>query len=183
MICEECKTRPATLHFTKIVNGEKTETHICEQCAQEQGHSAMFFSSGNNFSFHNLLSGLLHADHSQFIEKKANQPAAEYTMQCPHCHMTYQRFSKLGRFGCARCYETFQSQLNPILKRLHSGNTVHHGKIPKRMGGNLHLRKELDELKQQLLQYIQQEEFEKAAEARDTIRQIEKQLSDHRKED
>ena len=25
MICQECNQRPATLHFTKIINGEKTE--------------------------------------------------------------------------------------------------------------------------------------------------------------
>ena len=28
MLCQECDKRPATLHFTKIVNGEKTEFHI-----------------------------------------------------------------------------------------------------------------------------------------------------------
>lgn len=33
MNCEECGKRQATLHLTKIVNGEKTEYHICEQCA------------------------------------------------------------------------------------------------------------------------------------------------------
>jgi protein arginine kinase activator len=51
------------------------------------------------------------------------------------------------------------------------------------MGGNLHLRKELDELKVKLQQYIHQEEFENAATVRDKIRNIEKQLSEHRRED
>lgn len=37
MLCQECNKRPATLHFTKIVNGEKTEFHICESCAREKG--------------------------------------------------------------------------------------------------------------------------------------------------
>lgn len=37
MVCQECGNRPATLHFTKIVNGEKTEFHICEHCAREKG--------------------------------------------------------------------------------------------------------------------------------------------------
>lgn len=37
MLCQECNKRPATLHFTKIVNGEKTEFHICETCAKEKG--------------------------------------------------------------------------------------------------------------------------------------------------
>ena len=33
MVCQECNQRPATLHFTKIVNGEKEEFHLCEKCA------------------------------------------------------------------------------------------------------------------------------------------------------
>lgn len=31
MMCQECGQRPATLHFTKIVNGDKTEFHLCER--------------------------------------------------------------------------------------------------------------------------------------------------------
>ena len=41
MICQECNQRPATLHFTKIINGEKTEVHLCEKCAQEKGEMFM----------------------------------------------------------------------------------------------------------------------------------------------
>ena len=37
MICQECNKRPATLHFTKIINGEKEQFQLCEQCAQEKG--------------------------------------------------------------------------------------------------------------------------------------------------
>lgn len=62
MNCEECGKRQATLHLTKIVNGEKTEYHICEQCAQEKGD---VFPGFHNFSIHNLLSGLLHFDPAQ----------------------------------------------------------------------------------------------------------------------
>ena len=42
MICQQCETRPATLHFTKIINGEKTEMHVCEQCASENGDTFSF---------------------------------------------------------------------------------------------------------------------------------------------
>ena len=46
--------------------------------------------------------------------------------------------------------------LNPLLKRLHGGHTEHCGKIPERMEGNIHLKKELDELKLILKQYVQE---------------------------
>ena len=48
MICEECHEREASLHFTKIINGEKTEFHICEHCAKEKGE----FLPGSNSFFH-----------------------------------------------------------------------------------------------------------------------------------
>ena len=57
MFCQECGKKPATLHFTKIVNGEKTEFHICESCAREKGE--FIPGTPNSFSIHHLLSGLL----------------------------------------------------------------------------------------------------------------------------
>lgn len=170
------------MHFTKIINGEKTEGHLCEQCSQENGYSSFFSSSNANFSFHNLLSGLLNIK-QPISGGKPTTSSRNEDIQCPKCHMTYQQFAKIGKFGCASCYSTFQDYLNPILRRLHSGNVTHHGKIPKRIGGNIHLRKELEELKHRLQHHIQQEEFEEAAQMRDRIRTIEKQLSAHRKEE
>lgn len=35
MLCQECRKRPATLHYTKIINGQKTELHLCQECAEE----------------------------------------------------------------------------------------------------------------------------------------------------
>lgn len=97
-------------------------------------------------------------------------------MRCDECSMTYEQFVKIGRFGCANCYETFKGQLNPIIRRLHSGNWAHNGKIPRRIGGSLHVRKNIENLKQTIQELISREEFEKAAEIRDQIRSLEKQL-------
>ncbi|MBE4906638.1 UvrB/UvrC motif-containing protein [Bacillus luteolus] len=175
MICQECNKRPATLHFTKIVNGEKTEVHICEHCAQEK--SEMFMFSGNGFSINNLLAGLLNIEPS--ISETKPFINNEIT-QCPRCNMTFQQFAKVGRFGCSECYKAFNKHLTPILKRLHSGNTAHIGKIPKRAGGKIHIRKEIEELKQSLQEQIVNEEFEQAALLRDQIRALEKKVSEHR---
>lgn len=37
MICEVCHQREATVQYTRIVNGRKTVTHLCNECAREQG--------------------------------------------------------------------------------------------------------------------------------------------------
>jgi protein arginine kinase activator len=171
--------RTATLHYTKVINEKKAEVHLCEQCAEQSGYTSFFQSPQSNFSFHDLLAGLLHGEPAMFEE---GQDAFLNTsiLRCPNCKMTYEQFTKVGRFGCASCYDTFKEHLKPLLKRLHGGHTDHCGKIPERIEGNIHLKKELDELKLNLKQYVQKEEFEKAAKARDKIRALENLRSEHR---
>ncbi|WP_409252505.1 UvrB/UvrC motif-containing protein [Bacillus sp. SCS-153A] len=173
MICQECNERPATLHFTKIVNGEKTEVHLCEKCAKEKGDMFMFEGSPA-FSVNSLLSGLLNL--SPAMKQQEAQIHKKEVLQCDKCKMTFQQFINVGRFGCSNCYETFKDELTPILRRVHSGNVEHHGKIPSRMGGTIHLKKKLTSLRAQLQQLIQDEEFEQAAGVRDEIRSLEKEI-------
>ncbi|WP_257351142.1 UvrB/UvrC motif-containing protein [Pseudalkalibacillus decolorationis] len=171
MYCQECQQRPATLHFTKIINGEKNEVHLCEQCAKEKGD---FIPGSNSFSIHNLLSGLL--DFEQSLGGSSTQTREKHPGKCPKCGLTYHQFTKVGRFGCAQCYETFESKLSPIFKRIHGGNTSHSGKVPKRIGSDLLERKKIEQLKHHLKKLIDQEEFEEAAKVRDEIRAYEKRL-------
>ncbi|EWH23344.1 UvrB/UvrC motif-containing protein [Bacillus haynesii] len=183
MICQECKERPATFHFTKVINGEKKEMHICEQCAKENSESYSMNESGG-FSIHNLLSGLLNFDSSFTNSSEAQlfqQP--DQVLRCKKCNMTFPEFRKTGRFGCSECYKTFHSYITPVLRKVHSGNTVHAGKIPKRIGGNLHVRRQVEALKKELKELIQQEEFEKAANIRDQIRSLEQNLNANKEEE
>lgn len=176
MICQECNQRPATLHFTKIMNGEKTEFHLCDKCAQEKGE--MFMMKGTSgFPIHNLLAGLLNVDQA-FPQPKQDAFHQEEILQCSHCNMTFPQFVKVGRFGCSHCYQAFKSQLKPILRRLHSGNWNHTGKIPEKVGGNIRLKKELEDKKNKLKELITKEEFESAAIIRDEIRSLERLLND-----
>ncbi|TLS35548.1 UvrB/UvrC motif-containing protein [Pseudalkalibacillus caeni] len=169
MECQECHQRPATLHFTKIINGEKNEIHICEVCAKDKGE---FFPGTNSFSIHNLLSGLL--NYEKPLEESTGHPFYNPGgLQCPKCGMTYERFTKIGRFGCSECYNTFNQKLDPILKRVHGGNTTHAGKIPKRAGSEIELKRKIKTLKDELQELITEQEFERAAEVRDKIRALE----------
>jgi protein arginine kinase activator len=177
MNCQECNQRPAALHFTKIINGEKTEVNLCEKCAQEKGDMFMF-AGGSGFTFNNLLAGLLNID-SNLQKTTQNTFHQEEILHCERCSMTFPQFIKIGRFGCAHCYETFKDQLKPVLKRLHGGNWSHSGKIPKRIGGGINLRKQIENLKIELKELILHEEFEKAAGIRDEIRILEKKLTDN----
>ncbi|THF79059.1 UvrB/UvrC motif-containing protein [Cohnella fermenti] len=166
MVCQECGKRQATLHFTKIVGGEKAELHICEACARERGELIPGTQSG--FSIHNLLSGILDFENPGAASKAP-------VLRCETCGMTYTQFSKIGRFGCSQCYKNFADRLDPLLKRVH-GNTVHVGKIPRRAGGQVQTKREIEQLKKEMLGRIEREDFETAAQLRDRIRDLEKEV-------
>lgn len=170
MTCQECGKRPATLHFTKIVNGDKTEFHICETCAREKGE--LIPGTPNGFSIHNLLSGLLDFEPATASSVNAKAQA----IRCEECGLTYTQFSKIGRFGCSSCYKQFSERLLPLLKRVH-GNTTHVGKIPRRTGTLIQQKREIESLKRELTATIEREEFEKAAQIRDQIKVLERKIS------
>lgn len=170
MICQECGMKPASLHFTKIINGEKTEFHLCESCAREKGE--LIPGTPNGFSIHNLLSGLLN-----FEAPSTGTGSKPQTLRCEECGLTYSQFSKLGRFGCSSCYNYFSDRLDPLFKRVH-GNTTHAGKVPKRSGGLIQYKRDIDQLKKEMTGKIEKEEFEQAAKIRDRIRELEKRIAE-----
>jgi len=176
MVCQECNQRPATLHFTKIVNGEKEEFQLCEKCAKEKGDMYLI-NNTSGFSLNNLLAGLFNIE-PNFQESQLDPFEKQEILQCENCSMTFNQFIKAGRFGCSHCYTAFKEQLKPIYRRLHSGNGHHNGKIPSRIGGTMHIKKNIDALKIQLTELITKEEFEKAAVVRDEMRLLDQMLSE-----
>lgn len=168
MKCIECHKRPATLQLTQIINGQKKEVHVCELCAQKKGYIT---NNEEGYSLHDLLIGLFGSPQMGLQQEHVmNQ---EEQLECNYCHMSFNDFRRIGKFGCAHCYEAFKPMLDPIFRRIHSGSLKHKGKIPKRQGGKLHVQKELEGYRTELNRLIEQEEFEQAAVIRDTIRQIE----------
>lgn len=175
MDCQECQERPATLHFTQLINGNKTETHICEVCAKEIGYMTY---PEEGYSLQNLLAGLFNFDSTHLENHNGNSFKQLKESHCPKCDLTFSEFKRIGKFGCAECYHTFSSQLDPILRRVHSGNTKHSGKIPIRKGGSLHTKKQLEMFQSELQQLIKSEEFEEAALVRDKIRELKEEQHD-----
>lgn len=173
MLCSECNKKPATLHFTQIVNGKKTEVNVCEICAQKKGYLT---NSDETFSLHELLTSLFNVTSNSSQVDLGNESFFErFTeMKCDRCQLSFSDFQRIGKFGCANCYESFKPRLNSVIRRVHSGNTQHSGKIPKRKGSKLHLKKELSKYRDYLKQLIEEENFEEAALVRDRIKELEK---------
>ncbi len=166
MLCQECQQNPANVHITKIINGKKTEMHLCEICAQKK--EELDFSFEPQFSLQNLFGSLLHDGLSGVGEK-----ASLSKLQCPGCGLTFAQFSQIGRLGCSECFLAFGERLHLLLRRIH-GSSSHSGKIPARIGGKARLKRELADLKEQLQAAVQRENFEQAALLRDKIKEMEK---------
>ena len=99
------------------------------------------------------------------------QAEEENPLRCDVCGETYQEFQKTGRLGCAHCYAAFGEQLEKTLKSIH-GHAHHVGKVPPYLEGEVRTERELDELRRQMDQAVQDEEFEQAARLRDRIREL-----------
>lgn len=170
MLCEECKQRPATVHLTKIVNNQKTEMHLCQECAQERGE--LGFMGNIQINFPNLLSGFFDLDQHFNVEEPFSEELQEH---CPSCGLSYNDFRELGQLGCSTCYKTFGEQMEPILRRIH-GHTRHTGKVPRKHAGKLSLERKVENLKGELKEAVLREEYEKAAQLRDEVHALEKKL-------
>ena len=166
MYCEECNKRPAAVHFTQILNGQKKETHLCEKCAAQKG--AVIFNLDGQMGIPNLLGSFFGSHYIQGVNANSTET------ECPSCGMKLLDIRQTGKLGCADCYNAFDQYLEPILRRIH-GNNQHIGKVPAREGEIVLLKRKIEELKEQLHQAVVSEEYEKAAEIRDSIKELEKQ--------
>ncbi|RKD33758.1 UvrB/UvrC motif-containing protein [Thermohalobacter berrensis] len=167
MLCDECGKNKSTVHYTKILNGKKEEIHLCDECAKDYKQ----FDIDSSFSIHNFLTGLL--DNMQ--EGPFKNVNYVHELKCNRCGLTYNQFRETGKFGCSECYKSFHDKLIPLLKRIHRHDS-HIGKVPKRAGSKIRIKKEITKLKNKLEIAVKKEEYEKAAELRDKIKELKNQI-------
>jgi len=168
-MCEACHKEPATVHVTRIVNDQKTEMHLCAQCAKERGEIEMTVEP--SFAFHNILAGLFEPE-----AVVTSHPARPTAIRCSNCGLSLADFRRLGKLGCSQCYAQFERELEPLLKRIHQ-SVEHMGKSPKKVAeGRRNVRREIERLRQQLADAVAREAYEEAARLRDQIRSLEQGL-------
>lgn len=155
-LCQICKQREATVYFTQIINGQKTDRYVCRQCAGAESVK---------IDLNTLIAGLLGWNSEA-------ENTEENVIQCDRCGMTVEEFNNSGRMGCSRCYEVFIEPMQSLLTRIH-GNARHHGKVPRRLEQHKAAEVQIEELKEQLMECIRTEAYEQAAQLRDQIRYLE----------
>jgi len=166
MKCQDCNERESKIHLTQIINNEKVVLNLCKQCAAKRG----FHSPLDNIPF--PLANLLKSMIGETDEPSDNPTAVAIPdITCPNCNLSFEEFSRLGRFGCGTCYKTFRDKLQPLLRKIH-GSSLHRGKLPPLLsdeGGEI---KEQERLQEELQRAIAAEDFERAADLRDKLNSL-----------
>ena len=166
MICGKCSKNHATVHVTEVVNGVKKESHLCEECARAAGGKF-------TFSITDILANLIEPVKTPGGGAKTAEAG---TPRCPECGISYAEFKAKARLGCANDYEVFKSGLIPLLEKVH-GAVQHTGKTPHTVESVVRKETELAKLKKELDNVVKSEDFEKAAQIRDRIRNLETELN------
>ena len=151
MLCEKCGKKPAVMKFNQIIHNEKHTCCICEDCAMEMMGSHLSFGSFDPF-----------AAFSGFFQNSVAEHRP-YDTVCPGCGTTFRRFLDTGKFGCARCYETFEDRLGAVFRKIHNASE-HSGKVPE--DAHLHLKRTsspTEELTAALKEAVASEDYERAA--------------------
>ena len=164
MLCQNCGKNEATTHIKRIVNGDMTETHLCQGCAEHLGYDNMF--SGFGFSLDEFFSGIL--------GENLSLASSSHEEKCPKCGSTFSDIAKNGKLGCADCYRKFYDRLLPSLQRIH-GKIKHTGKhaMITRPSEAQPKINPVAKLKEDLQKAIEEQNFEQAAVLRDRIKEME----------
>ncbi len=88
--------------------------------------------------------------------------------KCPGCGCLWEQFQENGLLGCDICYQFFEEDLKIVLRRIH-GSNQHIGSRPKSCR-YLVDESELANIRVDLKRAINSENFERAAELRDMLR-------------
>lgn len=153
MKCEKCSNE-ATFHYQSNINGEKTETHLCADCAKTEGFGEILsyrpssvFDSFFSEPFGSLMGSFFSEPFGSFMGRGLLAP----TMTLPQIKVI------VGDTDTSTKAEEKSAD-----------------NVPEDAGEEVRSRRELMVLKHQLKTAVRAEEFEKAAELRDKIREIEK---------
>lgn len=171
MICQNCGKNEANIKYTQMINGEKEEMFLCEDCAKKLNINMNF-----KFGFDDIFSSL-------FGDQPLIRPIEiSDGLVCDSCGTRYDEFASNGMLGCENCYKVFSNKLDKVLKRLH-GNNRHIEDEEKPRPTTINpknkeksIEDEIEELKEKIEACIKSEDYEQAAIIRDKIKKLENKL-------
>ena len=206
MICDICHKNKATIIYTEVINGEKTQRCFCDECAAIVNSKVGGKNNKTEIPMGSILSGILSSYMERYIESRT--PDNHNEAVCPTCGMTFSSFMKERLLGCPDCYSTFSMVIEKQLKAVQPG-TYHVGKTPSNPGvferdekekipgtrkksttkknadartakKNANAADDARSLKEQLKQAVEAEDYMLAAKLRDKIKGLENEKKDNK---
>jgi len=163
MKCQHCE-KPATFHITEVLGDNGPQVmHLCEE------HAKVFLTQGASASPTASVTGALV---KQLKLGAASATAETDQKECPVCGISFYEFRNSGRLGCPYDYTHFQGELEPLLTNIHD-SVEHVGKRPHRVTVSADSQAELIQLRRQMEEAVELEDYEKASEIRDAIKKLE----------
>ncbi len=168
MKCQRCD-KPATFHITELTGGKPQELHLCEDHARQYLNQA-----GNEPATGGSMAAVLAQQMAQqmAVGQTAEELAELDRQACPVCGITFFDFRSNGRLGCPHDYICFEKQLQPLILNIH-GEAEHTGKTPRHSPEGSQRRTEMIRFRREMQDAIKEEDYERASQLRDKIRQIE----------
>jgi protein arginine kinase activator len=156
-MCEACGKRRATVHLTEFVDGEPVLRLLCDECYAEREGAPLVTPAA---LFQQILSAV--APELKDLAMK----------ECPACGISYLQFRQQGTLGCPQDYEEFSAALTKLMEEIH-GATEHCGKVSPEAGEREAIQGRLRSLHRLQERAIQREDYELAAQLRDSIAELE----------
>jgi protein arginine kinase activator len=156
--CDKCG-KPATVHLTEIADGNKVEKHLCEDCAASEG-----ITIKSSLPISQLL--------EDFILQSAGREDTS-DLRCDVCGLSFAEFRQRGSLGCPNDYDAFAEALDPLLRQAQEGAGQHIGKVPRRAGADQAKQNAILRLRAELKKAVAAEDYERAAEMRDRLKEME----------
>lgn len=151
----------ATYHITEVLGEDNTEElHLCEECAKKH----LTLAPANAVASTSSLSSEVPADDDDITDLGSKH--------CDACGIKFVEFRNSGRLGCPHDYDSFKTELVPLLENIHA-ETKHVGKRPKRLPQAQAAQHALADLRRQLQTAVTKEQYETAANLRDKIKKAE----------
>ena len=162
MKCEKCKEKEATFYYSCNLNGEKTEKHLCADCAREEGFGeALDYRPASMFDdmFDDVFGGFFDG----FFAPRRSLFSAFDSFGSPLRAMMAPALPRIRIVVDEPKTETARAPLSETEQ-----------KIPADAGEEVKSRREIAALRHQLREAVKAEDFEKAIELRDKLKELEK---------
>ena len=170
MLCEKCKKNEAVVFYKETVNGKTKSMALCEKCAREAEDAGEIKGMSGGF-FEDTFAGVNSIFGSLFGLPQYHQKAIGETKKSTLCGATFDDLVREGKAGCPECYKTFSDELSGTIAKIH-GTTSHTGNAPARFRAGREKKRQIASLEAELKEAVASEEYEKAAELRDRLKEL-----------